>query len=573
MKKKLFFAALALLASIGAFAQNVTPFVTPSGHTLYYILESNQGATDLVITPPADNWVGYAKPSGDLIIPDSINCGGQTGMLPVHYIGEKAFSQCDSLTSVTLPNTILGIDKQAFYDCDMLTNVNMPDSLRYIHHWAFGRCFNLTGPLVIPSKVTTIGYYSFYGTKITSLTMSDSIKSIWGAAFLMCKDLRGTITLPEGLEYILGQAFGWCDRVLSINVPSTAAIIDYDIDGYYFPASQTFARVNNINYSGSAITDSEEWGAKTLNGHIENGVVYRDASKTVVTGCDYQMSSITLPASVDTIERLAFVCNDILNHITLPEGLESIKDQAFELCTELTDVTLPASLTYLGIGVLGDCENLDTLRMLGGVPPTYDYRYVWDVDMTTGDTTWMYDSSLVDVPIVVPCHAGSAYRHAEGWSMCNNIIDPCGDEVIYYTVTVNSADTTMGTVSAGGEVEEGESFTIRAIANEGYHFTHWNDGDTNVERTVIVTSDTTFTAYFEALQGIDEIETSRVEIRVSGLAVTVDNPDGETVQIYDIAGRMIQATDSQLTTVNLPTAGVYIVKIAGLPARKVVVVR
>ena len=402
MKKKVLFAALVLLACIGAFAQNVTPFVTPSGHTLYYILESNQGATDLVITPPADNWVGYAKPSGNLIIPDSIDCGGQTGMLPVHYIGEKAFSQCDGLTSVTLPNTILGIDKQAFYDCDMLTNVNMPDSLRYIHHWAFGRCFNLTGPLVIPSKVTDIGNYAFHGTKITSLSMSDSIKNIWCAAFLSCKDLRGTITLPEGLEYILGGAFGGCDRVLSINVPSTVSVIEYGADGLYFPAAQAFVGVNNINYSGSAITDAWEWGAKTLNGYIENGVVYRDASKTVVTGCNYQQSSITLPASVDTIEKIAFANNDILNHITLPEGLEAIKDLAFELCTGLNDITLPASLTYLGAFVF---DNLDTLRMSGSVPPVYDFVYTVDGI----DTTYYYcDSMLVDLPLVVPCHSGGA---------------------------------------------------------------------------------------------------------------------------------------------------------------------
>ena len=570
MKKKVLFVVLALLASIGTFAQNVTPFVTPSGHTLYYILESNQGATDLVIFPPSNNWMGYAKPSGDLIIPDSIDCGGQTGMLPVHYIGEKAFSQCDSLTSVTLPNTILGIDKQAFYDCDMLTNVNMPDSLRYIHHWAFGRCFNLTGPLVIPSKVTAIGYYSFYGTKITSLTMSDSIKSIWGGAFMGCKELRGTITLPDGLQYILGGAFGWCEKILSIDVPATAAVIDYDIDGYYFSAEQTFGRVNNINYSGSAITDASDWGAKTLNGHIENGVVYRDASKTVVTGCDYQLSNITLPSTVDTIENEAFFSNENLIQINLPEGLEGIKDVAFEFCTGLTDVTLPASLTYLGVGVFGECDNLDTLRMLGSVPPAYDPSPDWLywLDENLVDTIWGFDSSLVNMPIVVPCHAGYAYRHAEGWSTCNNIIDPCGDEPVYYTVSIASADATMGSVSEGGEVEEGESFTFRATANDGYHFLRWNDGDTNAERTVVVTSDTTFTAYFEAdggTEGIDGIEAVNAKVYAEHGRIVVEGVEDETVRVFDIVGRQVKNSD-------LP-AGVYLVKIGTLPARKVVVIR
>ena len=143
------------------------------------------------------------------------------------------------------------------------------------------------------------------------------------------------------------------------------------------------------------------------------------------------------------------------------------------------------------------------------------------------------------------------------------------DEVVTtYTVTVVSANPEMGTVGAGGEVEEGESFTIRAIANEGYHFTHWNDGDTNAERTVVVTSDTTFTAYFEAdggTEGIGGIEAVNAKVYAEHGRIVVEGVEGETVSVFDVAGRQVKNSDLH--------AGVYMVKIGSAPARKVVVTR
>lgn len=67
-----------------------------------------------------------------------------------------------------------------------------------------------------------------------------------------------------------------------------------------------------------------------------------------------------------------------------------------------------------------------------------------------------------------------------------------------YTITVQSADPTMGTVSGGGTYNAGTSVTISATANSGYHFTQWNDGNTNATRTITVTGDATYIASFEA---------------------------------------------------------------------------
>ena len=71
-----------------------------------------------------------------------------------------------------------------------------------------------------------------------------------------------------------------------------------------------------------------------------------------------------------------------------------------------------------------------------------------------------------------------------------------------HTVTVVSADTEMGTVSEGGTYDYGTEIQISATANEGYGFVQWNDGNTDNPRTIIVTEDGSYTAYFGALRNI-----------------------------------------------------------------------
>lgn len=65
-----------------------------------------------------------------------------------------------------------------------------------------------------------------------------------------------------------------------------------------------------------------------------------------------------------------------------------------------------------------------------------------------------------------------------------------------YTLTVTSADTDQGTVTGGGEYEEGTQVQLKATAKSGFQFQKWDDGNTSSTRTVTVTADATYTAQF-----------------------------------------------------------------------------
>lgn len=60
---------------------------------------------------------------------------------------------------------------------------------------------------------------------------------------------------------------------------------------------------------------------------------------------------------------------------------------------------------------------------------------------------------------------------------------------------------------------------------------------------------------------------------LQGLTLTVGNPDGRTVRLFDITGRLLSATDSQHPTLKLPSTGIYLLQADGCAARKIVAVK
>ena len=85
------------------------------------------------------------------------------------YIENMAFSDCGSLVSVSLPNTVESIGDYAFERCISLVSINLPDSLKEIGSYAFKNCASIND-LIIPKTVTTIGENAFVGC--LSLTLS-----------------------------------------------------------------------------------------------------------------------------------------------------------------------------------------------------------------------------------------------------------------------------------------------------------------------------------------------------------------------------------------------------------------
>ena len=130
-----------------------------------------------------------------------------------------------------------------------------------------------------------------------------------------------------------------------------------------------------------------------------------------------------------------------------------------------------------------------------------------------------------------------------------------------YTITVSTNNDEYGTVEGNGPYYEGETVRIRAIANPGYEFSHWQeDENTQNPRTITVTGDATYTAIFVQATAIEGSVVSEISIYpnpTTGI-VNIEAEGLVKVVVYDVTGRMMKsvAKESTIDISNLE-AGVY----------------
>ena len=150
--------------------------------------------------------------AGELVIPDTIEGN------PVTRIGDFAFVNCTSLTSITIPDGVTSIGFAAFRGCSSLTSITIPDSVTSIGDYAFMRCSSLTS-ITIGAGVISIGDFAFYEcSKLTSITIPDGVTSIGLRAFNGCTALT-SITIGNSVTSIGGYAFSDCSSLTSITIP------------------------------------------------------------------------------------------------------------------------------------------------------------------------------------------------------------------------------------------------------------------------------------------------------------------------------------------------------------------
>lgn len=87
------------------------------------------------------------------------------------------------------------------------------------------------------------------------------------------------------------------------------------------------------------------------------------------------------------------------------------------------------------------------------------------------------------------------------WTDENQDID--GNLWSFTTITVNAKNVDAGVGSGGGKYRVGSKATIRGIANPGYKFKQWSDGNTEEEREVTVAANATYTAEFKEFTSVE----------------------------------------------------------------------
>ena len=190
MKRNLLFLLMTLVLPIGACAYDA--YI----NGIYYNFSGNEAEVT-----SSNNPGSYSR---ILVIPEFVGKDEKT--YRVTSIGEEAFLDCRTLTSITIPNYLTHIGSGAFSGCKSLTEVHIKD----MEAWCkitFGESHS--NPL----------YYAKHlymnGQEIKDLTIPNSIATINNYAFYNCSDLK-TITLPGSITSIGHDAFSWCSSLTDV---------------------------------------------------------------------------------------------------------------------------------------------------------------------------------------------------------------------------------------------------------------------------------------------------------------------------------------------------------------------
>lgn len=281
----------------------------------------------------------YTGKESTVILPSTINSW------PVTKIGEDAFQDNTTITSVTIPDSVTEIGSNAFAGCTNLTSVNYegdwsnltiqsgnpavedaakdaaneqlfdfkftPDNTAVIVTRYNGTAADVTIPSRYKGKpVTMIDHAAFFNSVVTSVTIPDSVTAIHDSAFAYCSSLTN-ISIPNSVTAIGSFAFEGCTK----------------------------------------------------------------------------LESITLPSSLLTISEFLFYDCSQLTTIHIPDSVSSIRTYAFYNCGKLETIRIPVSVTSIGSYAFDDCPSSMTVTYSGS-------KKQWDA-ITKGSYNGVLENHLV----------------------------------------------------------------------------------------------------------------------------------------------------------------------------------
>ena len=283
----------------------------------------------------------------------------------VTAIEKNAFKYHETLVSITLPNSVVTIGEEAFYSCDGLTSITIPNSVTSIGNNAFRDCNNLKTVINLSSlTIYKVSSNNGYVGYYADKVINAPNGSIEGD-FVWAK-IDGVNTLCAYLG-----------NDTELTLPENYNGEKYVIGDYAF---YNYSDLTSVTIPNSVT--SIEWSA--------------------FGGCS-SLTSVTIPNSVTNIGWWAFSDCDNLTSITIPNSVTSIGEGAFENCSGLTSVTIGNGVTSIGEGAFWECSGLTSVYVNASTPPRI---------------SWL---GCEEATLYVPKGSLAAYKVASGWRYFNEI--------------------------------------------------------------------------------------------------------------------------------------------------------
>ena len=276
----------------------------------------------------------------DLVIPEGVTS-----------IGDYAFYNCSTLTSVTIPDSVTSIGNDAFRGCSCLSAVYISDMSSWYRisfedydsnpvYYAKNLYLNgeLVKKIVVPEGSSSIPNYVFSGcSAITSVTIPSSVTRIGNGAFYYCSAIT-SVTIPSSVTSIGAGAFNGCHNLINVYISSIGSWCRINFET---PGSNPLSNAQNLYHNGELVR-------------------YLD-----------------IPDGVRSIGAYAFYKYSKLTGVAIAKTVTSIGDYAFNGCSKLSQVFChPVPPPTLSNGAFSNCSlNLQIYVYKSNVE---DYRTMWE---------------------------------------------------------------------------------------------------------------------------------------------------------------------------------------------------
>ena len=346
--------------------------------------------------------VKYIGNGVDVIIPNKIEDKSVTS------IGDCAFFGCSSLTSITIPYSVISIGLEAFSDCYSLVEVinksslnitkgntdngwigfyalnikskgtsdivNINDYLFYIYGNVnylikyIGNDTELTLPESFNGKIYEIYECAFYNCNLESVTIPNGVTSIGSSAFNNCSNLI-SITIPDSVKSIGDYAFERCSSLTSITIPDSVKSIGVyafercsSLTSITIPDSVTSVGRFAFYNCNSLLEVINKSSLNIIKGSTGNGYIgyYALNIKTEGTSDIVNINDYLFYTYDNVNYLIKYIGND--TELILPESYNGksyeIYKYSFYKCSSLTSITIPDSVTNIGDGAFSGFYSL-----------------------------------------------------------------------------------------------------------------------------------------------------------------------------------------------------------------------
>ncbi len=424
----------------------------------------------------------------------------------VVYIKSQAFLSCSSLKSVTFSKSITGIGYGAFGNCVSLTDVVLPISLTTISANAFSGC-NEIKSITIPQNVSKVESLCFAETGITSVQWNvKSMDIISPDAFGDNPTQITSFVLGEDVEVIPNYLCYYMTNMTSVTIPASVTNIG-------FGAFRYCNRVTFKSATPPTIENTSECFSRNATLYVPCGSfdTYKDANygyyitdlkyRAIVTTQDYNMGMVnketdceknTVVATAIARSKYKFVqWSD--GNTDNPRTIILTQDTCLRAeFAELPSYTITLNGRYLGGNI-------------------YNEKGTWESNIPDAGTTFKcYEGWYIAITENYYC--GTWIGWSDGVKEESRTIVVSQDTVLTalsdakeYAISITAGEHGRLLINNNTyddivrNISECDAFSVTACAtpDDGYYFTQWSDGNTNICRDIYLSEDITLVAQFE----------------------------------------------------------------------------